>query len=55
MIQEVTKSQYPGVLCFRCKEPIPVPKRVALLYEQMKHGQVTERNEVKSSAFTLRC
>jgi hypothetical protein len=28
MIQEMTRSHYWGVLCSRCKERIPVPKRV---------------------------
>lgn len=55
MIQELTKGQYPGVLCSRCKEPIPVPKRVAVLYEEMKRGELTDREDVKSSAITLRC
>lgn len=55
MIQEVTQSQYPGVPCSRCKEPIPVPKRVAALYGQLKHADLADEHDPKSRAFTLRC
>ena len=55
MIRELTQGQYPGVLCSRCKEPVPVPKRVAVLYEEMKRGELRDREDVKSGAFTLRC
>lgn len=55
MIQEPTQSQYPGVLCSRCKAPIPVPKGVAALYGQLKHGDLADEHVVKSRAFTLRC
>jgi hypothetical protein len=55
MIQETTQSKYPGVLCSRCKEPIPVPKRIAVLYDEVKRAKLTDREDVKSGAFTLRC
>ncbi len=55
MIQEITQNKYPGVLCSRCKEPIPVAKRVAVLYEEIKRDELTDREDVKSGAFTLRC
>ena len=55
MIQEITQSHYCGVLCSRCEERIPVPKRSAELYEELKHGEVSVDQDAKSRAFTLRC
>ena len=55
MIQEIVQARYRGVLCSRCKERIPVPKRVSVLYEELKHGEATDGQDVKSRAFTLRC
>lgn len=55
MIQELARSYYLGVLCSRCKEPIPVPERVASLYEELKRGEETQRQDLKSRAFALRC
>jgi hypothetical protein len=55
MIQEITQSHYLGVLCSRCEERIPVPRRAAVLYEELKRGEVSENQDVKSRAFTLRC
>jgi len=55
MIQEITRSNYLGVLCSRCNERIPVPKKTALLYEELKHSEVSDSQDVKSRAFTLRC
>jgi hypothetical protein len=55
MIQEITQRHNSGVLCSRCKERIPVPKTAAALYEEIKHGEVSDGQEAKSRAFTLRC
>jgi hypothetical protein len=55
MIQEMIQPQYLGVLCSRCKEPIAVPKRAAVLFEELKQGKVTEGQDVKARAMTLRC
>jgi len=55
MIQEITQAQYLGVLCSRCNARIPAPKKTAELYEEIKHGEVSEGQDVKSRAFTLRC
>lgn len=55
MIQELTQSKYPGVLCSRCKARIPVPKRVAVLYEELTDDKATDVQDVMSRAFTLRC
>jgi hypothetical protein len=55
MIQEITQSHYWGVLCSRCKERIPVPRTTAVLYEELKRGEVSEGQDAKSRAFTLRC
>ena len=55
MIQDTTKSPYPGVLCSRCKERIPVAARAALIYEKLKHGEVSLGQGLESRAFVLRC
>jgi hypothetical protein len=55
MIQEITQRHYSGVLCSRGKERIPAPKRAVALYEEIKHGEVSDGQEAKSLAFTLRC
>jgi hypothetical protein len=55
MIQEITQSSYLGVLCSRCKERIPVPRTTTVLYEELKRGEASEVQEIKSRAFTLRC
>jgi hypothetical protein len=55
MIQEITQSHYLGVLCSRCKERIPVPNRCAVVYEKPEHGEVSDDQDVRSRAFTLRC
>ena len=55
MIQEITQSHYLGVPCSRCEERIPVPRWAAVLYEELKRGEVSEGQDVKSRAFTLRC
>ncbi len=55
MIQEKPRSRYLGVLCFRCKERIPVPIRAAVLYEELRHGEVSDGKQERSYAFTLRC
>jgi hypothetical protein len=46
MIQELTRSHYWGVLCSRCKERISVPKRVAVLHDDLKHGEVTNGQDI---------
>jgi hypothetical protein len=55
MIQEMAQPQYLGVLCSRCKEPIAVPKRAAILFEELKQGNVTDGQDVKARALILRC
>jgi len=55
MIQEMTRAHYLGVLCSRCNERIPVPTKTALLYEELKQGEVSDSQDTKSRAFTLRC
>jgi L-lactate utilization protein LutB len=55
MIQEITRSNYLGVLCSRCNERIPVPRKTAELHEELKHSEVSENQDAKSRAFTLRC
>jgi len=55
MIQEMTQGHYPGVLCSRCKERIPVPRKTAKLYEDLKQDPITESQDERSRAFTLRC
>jgi hypothetical protein len=55
MIQEITRSNYLGVLCSRCNERIPVPTKTALLYEEPGQSKVSNSHDAKSRAFTLRC
>jgi hypothetical protein len=55
MIQELTRGNYLGVLCFSCRERIPVPKKTAVLYEELKQGEVSDGHEVTNRAMTLRC
>lgn len=55
MIQEMTQAHYPGVLCSHCNEPIPVPKKTAELYEELKRGAASEGQDINAAAFTLRC
>jgi predicted nucleic-acid-binding Zn-ribbon protein len=55
MIQEATQNRYLGVSCSRCEEPIPIPKRVAVLYEKLQRGQAKDAQEVSTNAFTIRC
>jgi L-lactate utilization protein LutB len=55
MIQEMTRAHYLGVLCSRCNERIPVPTKTALLYEELKQGEVSEGQEPVNRAMTLRC
>ena len=55
MIQEMAQPQYLGVLCSRCKEPIAVPKRAAVLFEELKQAKVTDGQDAKTRAMTLRC
>ncbi len=55
MIQEISQIHYLGVVCSRCCARIPVPKKAAALYEEVKHGEMSEGQDVKSRAFTLRC
>lgn len=55
MIQEITQRHYVGVLCSRCTERIPAPNRAAVLYEELKHGEVSDGQDAESRAFTLRC
>jgi len=55
MIQEMTRAHYLGVLCSRCNERISVPRKTAELYEELKQGEVSDSQDTKSRAFTLRC
>lgn len=55
MIQEIARGNYLGVLCSRRNARIPVPKKAAVLYEEVRHGELSEGQDVKSRAFTLRC
>jgi hypothetical protein len=55
MIQEMTQSHYPGVLCSRCKERIRIPRSTAVLYEELSRGEVSAHEDARSCAFTLRC
>jgi hypothetical protein len=55
MIQEMTRAHYLGVLCSRCRERIPVTKKTVLLYEELKHGEAGEGQELVNRAITLRC
>ena len=55
MILDVKKNRYLGVLCFRCKERIPVPKRTAVVYEGLKRGETSDGKQEGSYSFTLRC
>jgi phage FluMu protein Com len=55
MIHEMTQTHYLGVLCSRCKQPIAVSKRVAALFEELKRGELSDGQDVKSRAYTLRC
>ena len=55
MIQEITQVHYLGVLCSRCNARIPVPKKAAVIYEEVKHGEMSEGQDAKSRAFALRC
>jgi hypothetical protein len=55
MIQEITQAHYPGVLCSHCNEPIPVQKKAAELYEELKRGVASKGQEINPGAFTLRC
>jgi ribosomal protein S27E len=55
MIQEATQSRYLGVQCSRCEEPIPIPKRAAVLYERLQLGDLKDAQEVSTNAFTIRC
>jgi phage FluMu protein Com len=55
MIQEITQRHYLGVHCSRCKERIPAPKKAAALHEELMHREVSDGQDAKSRAFTLRC
>jgi len=55
MIQEIVSDGYLGVRCSRCREPIAVTKRVAVLFDQIKPRQSDEREDLTAKAFTLRC
>ena len=55
MIQEIASNGYLGVRCSRCREPIDVTKRVAVLFDQIKPRQSDEREDLKARAFSLRC
>ena len=54
MIQELTRTHYLGVPCSRCKATIAVPKRVAILFKELEHGEVTDGQGV-ARALPLRC
>jgi hypothetical protein len=54
MIQKIVRGNYLGVLCSRRNARIPVPKKAAVLYEEVRHGKVSEGQDGKSRAFTLR-
>jgi|BogFormECP03_OM2_1039629.scaffolds.fasta_scaffold02429_1 hypothetical protein len=55
MIREITHAHYLGVLCSHCNERIPVPQMAVVLYEEVKHDEVSEAQDAKSPAFTVRC
>jgi hypothetical protein len=55
MIQELSQTHYLGVRCTRCKEPIAVPKRVAILFEELRHADEDDHRDVRVRAMTLRC
>lgn len=55
MIHEITQRHYWRVLCSRCTERIPVPKRAAVLYDELTNGEVSGGQDNKSREFTLRC
>jgi hypothetical protein len=55
VIHEITQRHYWGVLYSRCKERIPAPKRAVALYEELEHGEISDGQDAKSRAFTLRC
>jgi hypothetical protein len=50
MIAETTKELYSGVLCSRCKEPIPIPERVVSL-----QNEIENRATNLLFGFTVRC
>jgi|SRR5580700_1880400 hypothetical protein len=54
------KQQYPGVLCFHCRQPIPLSSFAASKECGFRKREASSRNEsaVRSftvSSFTLRC
>jgi hypothetical protein len=49
MIAELIRS-YRGVLCSRCRQPIPVSAKIASLQDEHEH-----RETQAPHAFTLRC
>jgi hypothetical protein len=55
VIQEITQSRYLAVLCSRCEERLPVPRGAAVLYDELKRGEVSEGQDVQSRAFTPWC
>jgi hypothetical protein len=55
MNSEATQGHYLAVLCSRCKDRIPVPRRVAAIYGALKRGQEIADQATMSRAFTLRC
>jgi hypothetical protein len=55
MIQEMTRAHYRGVRRSGCNERIPVPTKTALLYEELKQGEVSDSQDTNPRAFTLRC
>jgi hypothetical protein len=55
MIQEMIQPHYLGVPCSRCKQPIAVPKRAAILFEELQQGTVIDGQDEKARALTLRC
>lgn len=50
MFAETSAEFYPGVLCSRCMEPIPVPPRVVSL-----QNEIENRATNVQFGFTLRC
>jgi hypothetical protein len=55
MVQELLLTSYLGVCCSRCKERIPVAKRAAALYEDLRRDDTDDTLDINPRAFALRC
>ncbi|MGH9714091.1 MAG: hypothetical protein ACRD5M_12410 [Candidatus Acidiferrales bacterium] len=54
MIQEA-KQHYRGVLCTRCRQPIPIPATVSRQASEASEKELSAKESLGPRVFTLRC